>query len=269
MAMIFPGMDPYLEDPGFWPAVHSRLIVYLADQMRPRLRPRYIASVEERVYVEGTQRDIAPDVVLMRGRTAKRSGRVAVLEPEVDAPILVRVSELEIHESYIAILDRKSGLNVVTVIEVVSPSNKFAGPGRNLYLAKQREVLSSRVHLVEIDLLLRGPHVLAIPEWLARGQAGYHSLVCVNRAEGQREEFELYPRGLRERLPRVGIPLAEADPDVPLDVQAALEQAYEAGDFRERLPYDKPCHPPLPPEEQAWVDQRIREALQAGPQAGP
>jgi hypothetical protein len=260
--MIFPGMDPYLEDPGIWPGVHSRLIVYLADQMLPRLRPRYITSVEERVYVEGSRRDIAPDVLLMRGRT-KRRGGAAVLEPEVDAPILVRVPELEIHETYIAILDRKSGLEVVTVIEVVSPSNKFAGPGRDSYLAKQREVRSSPVHLVEIDLLHAGPHVVAVAEWMARGSGNYHSLVCVNRAQGLREEFELYPRGLCERLPRVGIPLAEGDPDVPLDVQAVLEQAYEAGAYRDRLPYDKPCQPPLPPDEQTWAEQRVREAFQA------
>jgi hypothetical protein len=32
MPMIFPGMDPYLEDPRIWPGVHSPFIVYLADQ---------------------------------------------------------------------------------------------------------------------------------------------------------------------------------------------------------------------------------------------
>ena len=29
MTMIFPGMDPYLEDPQIWPGVHSALVVYL------------------------------------------------------------------------------------------------------------------------------------------------------------------------------------------------------------------------------------------------
>jgi hypothetical protein len=31
--MIFPGMDPYLAAPDLWPGVHSRLVVYLADQL--------------------------------------------------------------------------------------------------------------------------------------------------------------------------------------------------------------------------------------------
>ncbi len=50
MSMIFPGMDPYLEDPAFWPGVHNRVIVYLADHLQPKLGSRYIATIEERVY---------------------------------------------------------------------------------------------------------------------------------------------------------------------------------------------------------------------------
>ncbi len=49
MAMIFPGMDPYLEHPVLWPGVHNTLIVYFAEQLAPLLRPRYAASVEQRV----------------------------------------------------------------------------------------------------------------------------------------------------------------------------------------------------------------------------
>jgi hypothetical protein len=52
MTMIFPGMDPYLENPAIFPGIHTRMVVYLADQIAPILRPRYIASVGERVYVE-------------------------------------------------------------------------------------------------------------------------------------------------------------------------------------------------------------------------
>ena len=32
--MIFPGMDPYLEDPRVWPGVHSRMVVYIADHLQ-------------------------------------------------------------------------------------------------------------------------------------------------------------------------------------------------------------------------------------------
>ncbi|MEO6811587.1 MAG: DUF4058 family protein [Isosphaeraceae bacterium] len=258
MAMIFPGMDPYLENPRLWSGVHSALIVYLRDQLTPRLRPRYIAAVEERVYVEHPHREIIPDVWIKRERARSRGHALAVMD--ADAPVLVQVPELEVHETYIAILDRETGENVVTVIEVVSPSNKVAGPGRRSYLAKQREVIQSEAHLIEIDLLRTGPHALAIPEDSAKQQGPYDYLICVNRAEQARDVFELYPRRLRDRLPKVRVPLAGNDPDVAMDVQAVLVQTYEAGSYRDRLRYDAPCNPPLSLEDQAWADRLIREA---------
>lgn len=256
--MIFPGMDPYLEDPRIWPSIHNRLIVYMADHLQPQLRPRYAASVEERVYVEGPEREIIPDVLVKR--RPRRDPREAVAIADADSPDLVRVSGLEIHESYVAILDLQSGQAVVTTIELVSPTNKYAGPGRDLYLTKQQEVLGSQSHLVEIDLLRTGPHVLAVPEHMARAK-NYDYLVSVNRAWAQREEFELYRRRLTERLPRVRIPLAGDDPDVVLDVQVVINQLYDLGDYRYRLAYGDPCVPPLSADDREWANQLIRQAL--------
>jgi hypothetical protein len=259
MSMIFPGMDPYLEAPELWPGVPNRLIVYISDYLQPLLRPRYITSIEERVFVEGPQpREIISDVLLKQGRPPLERRGTTVLD--ADEALEVQIPALEMHESYLEILDRHSGQRVVAVLEVLSPANKYAGPGRDSYLAKQREVLASKAHLIEIDLLRRGPHTLAIPEWIARQLATYDYLICVNRAEGMRDHFRLYPRQLRERLPRIGVPLADGDPDVVLDVQAVLAQTYEAGSYRERLRYDQPCVPPLPAEDQAWADQLIRAA---------
>jgi hypothetical protein len=258
MATLLPGMDPYLEDHQIWTGVHASFIVYVRNHLQPQLRPRYVAAVEERVYVEGPDREIAPDVWL-RQRRSGAQGEVAVLG-EADAPVMVQVPELEVHEAYVTILDRDSGQRVVTVIEVLSPSNKYGGPGHVSYREKQRQVLSSDTHLVEIDLLRAGPHVLAVPEWLARGKGPYDYLVSVNRSQGLRDHFELYPRRLAERLPRVRIPLAAGDPDAVLDLQAVLEVTYDDGAYRDRLDYSRPCRPPLPEGEQAWADERLRAA---------
>jgi hypothetical protein len=85
-------------------------------------------------------------------------------------------------------------------------------------------------------------------------------LVCVNRAEGLRDRFSLYPRQLRERLPRIRLPLAAPDPDIVLDIQAVLARTYDAGGYAERLNYAAPCIPPLAPEDQAWADTMILHA---------
>jgi len=162
MAMIFPGMDPYLENSDIWQGVHNSLVVYIRDRLQPQLQPRYLAAIEGRVYVEKTKsRHLIPDIHLQR-RRSRGSAATAVLE--ADAPITIRAAASEINESYIRILDLASGNEVVTVIEVLSPSNKYAGIGCSLYRQKQQEVLESRAHLVEIDLLRGGPYALAAPE---------------------------------------------------------------------------------------------------------
>jgi predicted Zn finger-like uncharacterized protein len=109
-------MDPYLEAPRIWTGLHVTMIVYISNYLQPQLRPRYVAAVEERVYVEGPNREISSATALA----------------ELDVPKVVRVPTLEVHEAYLNILDLQSGQKVVTTLEVVSPTNKYAGPGRDL-----------------------------------------------------------------------------------------------------------------------------------------
>jgi hypothetical protein len=265
VAMIFPGMDPYLEHPHLWSGFHHTLITYIRDYLRPLLRPRYVAAVEDRVYLEGADREIVPDLWVLRAQATQEQPpslmQSSLATVEEETPLLVKVPALEVHEGYITILDRRSGQKVVTVIEVASPTNKYAGPGRRLYKTKRREVLASDVHLVEIDLLRKGPHILAIPKRTARREAGdYDYLSCVNRAKGCRDEYELYPARVRGKLPRILVPLAGADPDVKLEIQSVLGQTYDAGSYRERIDYSKPCVPRLSAEDQNWADELIRQA---------
>jgi hypothetical protein len=158
----------------------------------------------------------------------------------------------------VEILDAYNDMRLVTLIEVLSPTNKRPGPGRDSYISKQQEVLERDCHLVEVDLLRDGQRVLSIPQWRLQQLEPFDSVVCVSRWP-RRNRFELYPRKLRERLPRVAVPLAEPDPDVPLEVQAAVEQVYVDGRYMRRLRYDKPCEPPLDDELQRWAEQCLKQ----------
>jgi hypothetical protein len=101
---------------------------------------------------------------------------------------------------------------------------------------------------------------LAVDEWAVRAKYEYDYLVCVSRARRPRWRFELYPILLRQRLPRIRIPLAEGDPDVRLDLQASLEETYRKGCYGSIIDYTRPCQPALTPEQQAWADELIRQA---------
>ena len=71
------------------------------------------------------------------------------------------------------------------------------------------------------------------------------------------ERYELYPRSLRERLPRLKIPLADEDPMQHWISPAALEQVYIEGRYGRRIRYDQPCEPPLSLDDQTWANEQI------------
>lgn len=275
MPSPFPGMDPYLERPSRWTGFHVRLITYLGEDLQPRLRPRYVAVVEERVYLEPTGRDRRLDVFVVgrdqlfdfppRERQGLRSlpregGNVAIAEPDLALakPEWIAVPEAqEVAEPYIAIYDT-AGWEVVTIIEVLSPSNKIPGPGRSEYLAKQREVLRSKTNLVEIDLLRGGSHVAAVPAWevARRGPADY--LICTRRT-ARPGGYEVLRLTVRQPLPRLSIPLRTGEPDVPMDLPAAFTRAYDTGAYDLIIDYTQEPEPPLSPADAAWADALLRE----------
>src|SRR5262245_35824943 len=149
MNFPFPGMDPYLEHPVLWESIHARLVTNIADLLEPKLDPRYVATVEKRVFVEGPQRR-TPDVWVQKvqdeGEAPTAAGTAA------DSAVIVEVEGLEVRQRRIEIVDLYNEMRLVAVIEVVSPTNKVAGAGRRSCRAKQREALARDCHLIEIDL---------------------------------------------------------------------------------------------------------------------
>jgi len=258
MSGPFPGMDPWLENPRIWSGVHASLIIYMRDAMQPLLAPRYVAAIEERIYVSTAERILVPDLTVRRDAARSTSNsQTAIIEP--DEAVNLEVVEDEIHEPYIEILDLNTKQQVVTVIELLSPSNKQKGPGRKLYLQKQREVIHSEANLVEIDLLRRGPHVLAVPEHEAQGLGVYDYLVCVSRAKQRSRRFSLYPRTVRDRLPRISIPLQPADREITLELQPLFDRTYDAASYANRIGYGKPCIPRLRADDEIWANEQIAQ----------
>lgn len=78
--------------------------------------------------------------------------------------------------------------------------------------------------------------------------------VVLSRAE-QRPTVAVWPMQLRDRPPVLPVPLVPPDPDVPLDLGAALTAIYERGAYALRLDYGQPPPPPpLSDADTAWVD---------------
>ena len=197
MKSPFPGMDPYMERR--WRGVHGALIVYSTAALNAVLSPDLRAESEERLVIElpGVEpRDILPDVYAWHhaGRDAHgadgNGAAAATVAPTITAPLRVP-AETPRAEPYITVVESRGG-TVVTVIEFVSPTNKYAGPERDRYEAKRRDVVAAGLNFVEVDLTRAGPRLL--PMEVARvpaiQSATYHAFA--RRGFGA-AVFDVYP----------------------------------------------------------------------------
>src|SRR5207244_1722797 len=116
-------------------------------------------------------------------------------------------------------------------------------------------LLETRTHVLEIDLLRRGTRVRSLGE---PPPAAYY--VYLSRTE-RRPFTAVWPVLLRERLPTVPIPLLAPDPDVPLDLQATVDDCFALVGYERLLDYTvAPPPPPLSLDDAAWVDETLRAA---------
>lgn len=137
----FPGMDMFLEMQ-VWRDFHTNLIIAMQKHLNGLLLPRYVARVEERVYMEHSDlyaaRSIYPDVSIIRESSEQRA-ESAGSGPKVLEPVTLTAPIPEEHrENYLTLVDLTTR-DLITVIELLSPSNKRAsGDGRREYLKKER-----------------------------------------------------------------------------------------------------------------------------------
>ncbi|MBI3412074.1 MAG: DUF4058 family protein [Planctomycetes bacterium] len=264
MPSPFPGMDPYLEHPAIFPDLHDRMIVYVSGYLQPRLPVPYYSVVGSRVWVEPSQRPIGPDARVMRsngqGRVPESNGGgVATLTRA--KPVIVKIIEEEMRETLVEIRSRLDDHErLVASIEILSPTNKAKGPGRDSYQKKQREVLASQVHLIEIDLLRGGEHTIAVPHEIAWAEAGpFDYLASVHPFDGA-GEYQLYPILLQEKLPTIQIPLLPGDGSVDLDMQVVTDRAYDEGPYARQIHYaETTTFPPLSADQMEWANRILRE----------
>jgi hypothetical protein len=247
-------MNPYLEQDDVWHDFHERFLPYLAELTAQHLPSHYIVKIHEHIYIHEQSSDertflgrgdvfvSTPRPLTMQGT----SGATAIAE----APSQITLPTVDVEGvSYLEIRDRRDR-RLVTVIELLSPSNKYAGPDREQYLGKRGHLLASAVHLVEIDLLRGGPRMPFATELPA---CSYY--ILVSRME-KRPQADLWPIPLRQRLPVIPIPLREPDPDVRIDLQEVLHHIYDAARYGNYV-YEGAPQPGLSAEDAAWAAQIV------------
>ena len=247
MPTPFPGMDPYLERRGLWEEVHTDLIAGIRRFLTPLLRPRYRVAIERRTYLAllppSEQRVGIPDVLVTSQDTVATTVTTA---PVVADPI---VAELpmpeEVLERYLEIRDVTTQ-EVITVIEILSPTNKMTAEGRTQYERKRLKVLGNLTNLVEIDLLRAGePFAMKVSH-----QSDYR--IVVSRSE-HRPQADVYLFSVRDPIPDSPIPLRPGEDEPILPLNQILHDLYDQGGYDLAVDYQQLPEPSLPDKDIEWL----------------
>lgn len=281
MPSPFPGMDPYLEAPAIWPDFHERLGSEISTELNQTLPSPYYALLQMRpelgiIEERRVPQRIVPDITVVRHPLPRPvQGTTAVLDrprKELSHSLDITVYIEKVRHLFIEIRDSMQGRKLITLIEILTPSNKRLGPDRDTYCRKQHEVLESDANLIEIDLLRTGDRVLpdqTLTDRLAGIDPPFDYVVLVNRAWRRAESvgFEVFPFSLREWLPCIPVPLKQDEPEVPLDLQYVFNRAYDGGPCRRgAVDYTRPPNPPLSEVDAAWAESLLHDRNQGATQ---
>jgi Protein of unknown function (DUF4058) len=256
MASPFPGMDPYLEGGNIWPDVHHSLIPAMRDALVPQVAPAYYVRIELRTYIVRADQDervARPDtaVIAVPSGEGKPMGRGTVAAPTGLAQTIMLPRYEEVQEGYLEIRDVRTD-EVVTAIELLSPTNKAPGSGRSEYEEKRHQVLRSQTSFVEIDLLRGGEPMEMEP----MPRSDYRIVVSPG---WERPRAQLYSLSLRDAIPEVPVPLRRGEDDAILPLGTLLSDLYDRARYDVSLDYHRdPPEPRLSPADAAWIDQLLQ-----------
>ncbi len=168
--------------------------------------------------------------------------------------------EDELQQRHLCIYDRRhGGREVVTNVELLSPTNKDGAEGSAQYKRKQREARESGINLLEIDLLRYGTHVAYVPKAVLDESGPYDYLITLADADCPLQ-YRFWRIGLRDTLPALALPLTPDVAPIPLDLQAVFETCYDESGLGDTVDYTREPEPPLSPENAVWADGLLRTA---------
>ncbi len=260
MSYPFPGMNPWLENSNLWRNVHTSLIHELRNVLAPQLEPRYFVDVESHTYIstsptlpiQGRYPDLS--VVHMGEPThlhpaAQMATMVMIAPLEIDLPIPETIEEpfLEVQ-----LLPERE---LVTVIELLSHTNKRSGKDRNSYMEKRETYLDSDINFVEIDLLRSWPPM----PFSERARADYR--IFIHRLQ-RRWKAQLYEFSVRQPIPIFPLPLLPGDQEPQVDLGTLLHELYVRARYKLVIDYSKQPVPALDKESVVWANELLQEAGQ-------
>ena len=244
-------MNPFLETEDVWQTFHNNAIAIIAEHVSRDLPPTYFAKTESALFIHEPP---ASDRLAARADVAVTSSASPPLPTAgtasaglAQAPLQVQVPSVFTEKrNYLEIYDKR-GRQPVTVIELLSPSNKKGGSDHDQYLTKRLLLHEHGVHLLEIDFLRMRGRMPMEPT----PTAAY--LVLLHRRGSS--AASVWPIKLREQLPTVPVPLKAEGESIRLDLQQVLHNTYDRYGYDRWLYLDGMTFikPSLGEDDEIWV----------------
>lgn len=257
MRSPFPGMDPFLEDRDGWRDFHTDFIVSVRDALARQVTPNFIVRVKERVDIVefgiDHNRYIEPDTYIITKPRRLREATAGMITP---ATLIEPYSTERVVERYIELRDAKTR-EVVTVIEILSPTNKAPNTeGLRAFQNKRNTVMQSNPNWIEIDLLRAGERYEIVAS-----RSDYMTLLKRAHTDGP---YEVWFFNLRDTMPTIAVPLRPPFEDVPLNLQSAFETTFERALYANSIDYAADPPPPeLSADDSLWLQTRVEEWMTA------
>lgn len=249
----FPNrVDPWAEVGRYFHQIHLGMIGSLLSQIQILLLPLgYEAGRETSLFIlEGRE----PDLYIKHEQTLQTSTnwdyRTAAEAIRAEAGVAVEISLPE--QDAIHVRDIETG-KLITVVEIVSPSNKTSQPDIEAYRSRRDNVIRQGVNVVEIDATRSVKRLLQ--DVLTRAYA-YHVAVYLPGQTGR-----LIGINYAEPLKRVALPLRGEV--IPMELQDAYDAAYRQASIAGQIYSDGGYTEDNLPFPTLLTEPQRREATQA------
>ncbi len=225
------------------------------------MAPKYVALLTKRYALDRSlgiidapaPQSMYPDVHVAKPPGSISSGLAASLTTAITAPA-AELPNLELAPQLSVEIRDVANRRLVTLIEILSPANKY-GDGSWDYEDRRLEILRTRTHVLEIDLLRGGKRIQ-----LAGEQPSGDYFIYLSRIQ-RCPNTQVWAVALRQHLPVVPVPLLEPDPDVAMDLQAAVNACFALVGYERLLDYSgSPPPPRLEESDTRWMDEVLKAA---------
>jgi hypothetical protein len=248
-------MNPYIERSVIFHDFHQQFAVFAVGHLADQVTPRYTVETDQEIYIHEPSADerrfARPDIYISEDDATVPLAQGTRLKAPAAAEIPQSIDEIGLNNVLIRDKDDRS---VVTVIELLSPTNKIERDHRHVYVARRRKLLSEGVNLVEIDLLRQGDRMPMTPT----PHCDY--LVSVARAS-DRPRVEVWPFNVRSRVPMIPVPLRPSEADAYIDIKHLIDTVYDSARYRLKIYRGLP-EPPLAGDDAAWAAEIAKRESQ-------